>query len=191
MTFKLRSIKTALVLGGALAALSSGAFAQTSTGPWSLGGSVGETDASIPNAVGDTKDTSYKLFGGYQLTPNWGAEVGYGSLGNGFGMAIPGGTATGKLTNWYGAAVGSLPVGNGFSLLGKLGATHNHADFGGIGESSRTQPLLGVGGEYAFAPGLAARLEYEDYGKFSRDGLGGNSGSLKATNVSLGLKASF
>jgi len=199
MTLKLNkrsAVKTAMAVGGALMAMATttGAYAQftqNQPSPWSLGGSVGRSDASIPNSAGDTNDTSYKLFGGYQFSPTWGAELGYNHLGKDFSMNVPGGTAKGKLTNWYGAAVGTMPLGNGFSLLGKLGATRNQADFGGAGETTRTQPLFGVGAEYAFSSNMSARLEYEDFGKFSAGGFAGNNGEIKANAVSLGLKAKF
>ena len=187
-------IKATMVVASALCAVSMTAAHAQSSGmqptPWSLGGSIGQSDASIPNSAGDTSKTSYKLWGGYQFTPSWGAEAGYSHLGKDFSMNVPGGVASGKLTNWYGAAVGTMPLGSGFSLLGKVGITRNEADFGGAGESRRTQPLLGVGAEYAISPMLSARLEYEDYGKFTTNGFAGN-GEIKANSVNLGLKARF
>lgn len=159
--------------------------------PWSLGGAIGQSNARMPNSVGDSSDTSYKAFGGYQFSPNVGAEVGYNNLGKDFTMTVPGGVATGKLTNWYGAAVGTIPLGSGFSLLGKLGLARNEADFGGAGKDTRTGLMMGVGAEYAISPTLSARLEYEDYGKFTDGGFAGNGGSIKADSVNLGLKARF
>lgn len=187
-----------VIVAGTLAAMAAtGAHAQNTTrgtaqpSPWSLGASIGQSDAKMPNSVGDSSDTSYKAFGGYQFSPNWGAEVGYNHLGKDFAMTVPGGVATGKLTNWYGAAVGTLPLGSGFSLLGKLGLARNEADFSGAGKDTRTGLMMGVGAEYAITPALSARLEYEDYGKFSDSGFAGNSGAIKANSVNLGLKARF
>ena len=75
--------------------------------------------------------------------------------------------------------------------LCKLGAVRNEADFGGAGTSDRTQPLLGVGAEYAWTRNTSVRLEYEDYGKVANNGFAGNNGSIKAANLSLGLKLAF
>jgi len=182
-----------VAMSGAVVAMAAmaatGAHAQSS--PWSLGAAIGQSDARMPNSIGNSSDTSYKAFGGYQFSPNVGAEVGYNNLGKDFNMTVPGGVATGKLTNWYGAAVGTMPLGSGFSLLGKVGLTRNEADFGGAGKDTRTGLMLGLGAEYAITPALSARLEYEDYGKFTDGGFAGNSGAIKADSINLGLRAKF
>ena len=50
--------------------------------------------------------------------------------------------------------------------------------------------LIGVGVSYSITPKMAVRLEYEDFGKFSKDG-GVNGGAIRANNVSIGLQYAF
>ncbi len=196
-----------LALGASLA---SGAYAQG----FYLGGGIGEGHASIPSASGSgitvssgkSNDNGYKLYGGYQLTPNWGLEVGYDDLGNRYSAdaTVNGaaGTVSGRIDNWYVAGTGTLPLGSGFSLLGKLGVVRNSVHFGSLcngglctpsGSDNRTQPLIGVGAQYDFNRNWAARLEYEDYGKVSGDGYwgSGSSGAIKANAWNLSVKYAF
>ena len=67
------------VLGLAGAALALPATAQMTMNAAYIGGALGQSkfkgDCGIPNC--DTKDTSFRLFGGYQFTPNIAAELGY------------------------------------------------------------------------------------------------------------------
>ena len=127
---------------GAGAALASSAYAQGYVG---IG--VGQGNASLPSvsttvlglaftgASDKSSATAYKLYGGYQFTPNWGLEAGYNDLGNKYSVAGSlGGTpynATYKMDNWYVAATGTLPLQGGFSLLGKIG-----------GEMIMTDPVI-------------------------------------------------
>ena len=64
----------------------------------------------------DTHQTSYKLYGGYQFSPNWGLELGYNDLGRYLGA---------RSESWTLAGTGTLPVTNNWSLLGKLGVAAN------------------------------------------------------------------
>lgn len=199
-----------VVVGGVIA---SGVHAQGY-----IGGGIGEGHGSVPSlnttifgipvrGSGDkTRDTSYKLYGGYQFTPNWGLELGYNNLGNKYSSKIEflglSASIPAKVDNWYLAGTGTLPLGSGFSLLGKLGIVRNNTVGGDIclagtcvsaGSSHRTQPLIGVGGAYDFTKNMAVRLEYEDYGKITGDdvwGTGG-SGAIKASSWNLSLKYAF
>lgn len=199
---------------GAASLFASGAQAQQ----FYVGAGFGQGSASAPSvsttilglpftgSPDKTTDTAYKLYGGYQFTPNWGVELGYNDLGNKYSFK---GTYSGvpysgtyKLNNWYVAATGTLPMQGGFSLIGKLGVSANKASGGdvcvlgvceGLGSESKTDIMLGVGAQYSFAQGWAARLEYEDYGKMSGDdvwGTGG-SGAAKANAWYLSLNYAF
>jgi OOP family OmpA-OmpF porin len=163
-----------------------------------LGVGAGQAHASVPSlnttvlglpvtaSATKSNDTSYKIYGGYQFTKNWGVEVGYNDLGNGYNVnfnfaGLPGSGSV-KIDNWYVAGTGTLPLGDRFSVFAKLGAVANHSDV-----------LVGVGAQYAFTRNWSARLEYEDYGKVSSDdvwGTGG-SGSVKANAWYLSAKYSF
>jgi OOP family OmpA-OmpF porin len=189
-------------------------------GYWGIG--IGQGHASVPTASGTftgttytasaavtegkTSDTAYKLYLGYQYTPNWGIEVGYNDIGRNYSAHLAGsitptegsptvfaGDASARIDNWYVAAVGTLPFGNGFSLLGKLGAVRSSVrgenfafcasgsttvcGSASLGTSRHSDLLLGAGAEYAFSKQWSVRVEYEDYGKASEDVQWGNGTS--------------
>lgn len=140
---------------------------------------------------GNSNKRMLKLYGGYQITPNWGVEVQYSDLGNrdvvarnAAGVAIVGGSF--KATQYSIAATGTLPLPSNFSLLGKLGVSSNYGKVSVLGLSSsgrKTSGMAGVGVAYNFTPALAVRLEHENFGKMG-DGFGGSI-RVRATSVSL------
>lgn len=183
-----------------------------------FGVGFGQGNASVPSvnttvlglpftgSSDKTSDTAYKLYGGYQFTPNWGVELGYNDLGNKYSIK---GTVSGvpysgtyKMNSWYVAATGTLPMQGGFSLIGKLGLSANKSSGGTVcvlgvcedlGSDSKTDVMVGVGAQYTFMNHWAARLEYENYGKMSGDdawGTGG-SGALKADAWYLSVNYAF
>ena len=125
----------------------------------------------------DNQETSWKLYGGYQFNPTWGLEAAYNDLGRYRGS---------NLNSWTLAGTASMPFGDKWSLLGKLGAAFNRPRF--AGSSNRTDLLLGVGLGYSFTPHVGVRLEYEDFGKVSKAGNGGDS---RGRNLGLSVKYSF
>jgi OOP family OmpA-OmpF porin len=186
-----------------------------------IGGGIGQDNArmpsvsqtvNVPPAVvvtgsGSNKtDTSYKLYGGYQFTPHWGAELGYSRLGDHTANITVGnvaGSGSYSLESWTLAGTGTLPLGaSGFSLLGKLGVAANRisgsnfcvAGFcDALGSERKTNAFWGVGAEYAFTRQISARLEWEDYGKFTGNdvwGTGG-SGAIKASAWNASVKFKF
>ena len=202
----------AVVMAGAV--LSSAAYAQAY-----IGGGIGRDHASFPSlsttilrvpvtgAGSNAERTSYKGFGGYQFTENWGLEASIARIGDGHTASARvrgvGGSGKYNLESVTFAATGTLPLEGGFSLLGKLGVTRNHVSGEQfcvvgtcirLGSSSHVNALWGVGAQYALSKAWALRLEFEDYGRFSGDdvwGTGRNSGSVKATDWSLSLKFSY
>jgi len=200
-------------LGACAGLLALGAHAQSY-----FGVAIGRAHGSIPSlnttvlgipvtaAADKTNETSYKLYGGYQFTPNWGLELGYADLGSGYSsnVTIGGlpGVVTAKADTWYVAATGTLPFRNGFSLLGKIGMASSHVAAADLclagtcfsmGSESRSQAMYGVGLEYAFAGKWTARLEYEDYGKLTSDDVWGtgDSGAIKGNSWYLGARYNF
>ena len=142
----------------------------------------------------DTHQTSYKLYGGYQFSPNWGLELGYNDLGRYLGA---------RSESWTLAGTGTLPVTNNWSLLGKLGVAANRTEFsggGGVGGAAAAAPprfsgtarendlLVGVGIGYSFNRNVGLRLEYEDFGKLSDVASGNNS---RGNNLGLSVKYLF
>src|ERR671930_126021 len=83
------------VLGLASATLALPAAAQMSMSSAYVGGSLGQSkfkgDCGGGGFSCDTKDTSFRIFGGYQFTRNIAAELGYTDLGkltvSGFGVS--------------------------------------------------------------------------------------------------------
>lgn len=150
----------------------------------------------------NSSKTSYKIYGGFQFTPNWGVEAQYTDLGSrNFAISNPlvaagtPGTGNIKANQFSIAGTGTLPLAQGFSLLGKLGVTANRASGSAsagfvINSANRTGAIIGVGAQYAITPKLTVRLEYEDFGRFSKDSTvaGGNT---RANNTSLNLQYAF
>ena len=74
----------------------------------------------------DDKDTAWKVFGGYQFTPNFAAEIGYSKLGKFKASGTD--PVTGifqnddtKVTAWEISALGAWPIMNQLSVFGRLG----------------------------------------------------------------------
>jgi OOP family OmpA-OmpF porin len=206
--FKRTLFSATCAVFGLLAA--SGAYAQ-----FYVGAGVGKAKIDLPDVntatvtgtAATTKDTAFKLFAGYQISPIWGAEYGYDNLGKKYNASFTAGGISGsapfKLSNNYLAATGRLPIGSSFAFLGKLGAVRNSSNGGGgcagptcvqVGaDKNRIQPMIGIGAEFSFAKNLAIRVEYETYGKTSDDDVWGtgSSGAVKAKAGFVSLKYGF
>jgi OOP family OmpA-OmpF porin len=188
--------KRKIAIAVAALAFSSLTFAQgyvgLSAGDSSSRFSAGSTSPGVGTITqtGDQRKTGYKLFAGYDFTPNWGTEAGYADFGKpdySFNDAngVPG-SAEAKETAWYLAGKGMLPVNPQFDLFAKLGASRNKLQL--ASDSSKTDLLAGVGAEYKFNKQAGLRLEYEDFGKFGSDS---SSGQTKVNMWSLGLDYRF
>ena len=125
----------------------------------------------------DRNETSWKLYGGYQFNPTWGAEVAYTDLGRYRGSDIQ---------SWSLAGTGTMPIADRWSLIGKLGATSNRPKFSG--GSNHSDVLLGIGVDYSFSKQVSVRLEYEDFGKLSKSTVGGDS---NGSNLGLSVKYTY
>lgn len=180
---------------------------------WYVGGNLGQSAATIDDAritsnlmgqglatrsISDRdRDTAYKIYGGYQFTPNFALEGGYFDLGK-FGYTAttsPTGTLTGdiKLKGLNLDAVGTLPITEKFSAFGRVGVNYAEATdaFAGTGAVSILNPApnkrdtnykLGVGLQYAFTESLALRTEIERYRV--NDAIG-NNGHVDVFSVGL------
>src|SRR3954447_17920663 len=83
-------MKTKALIG--IAALGAAAFSLPATAQMSMssayvGGGFGQSKFKCPTGLScdDTKDTAFKLFGGYQFNRNIASEVGYTDLGKATG----------------------------------------------------------------------------------------------------------
>jgi OOP family OmpA-OmpF porin len=200
----------------ALAALaSSPVLAQVPASGWYGGASVGRSattidDARITNGLRgqglgsvtiDDRDraTGYKLFGGYQFTPNIGVEAGFFDLGHvGYtASTVPLGTLTGnmRVRGLNLDLVGTMPLFGKLSGLGRVGVTsvRSSDSFGTTGAvrlpyasaspSQRSAGFkAGLGLMYDVSDSLAVRAEAERYGM--KDAVG-NRGHMDLFSVGL------
>lgn len=151
--------------------------------------------------VDDDRATGYKLYGGYQFTPNVAVEGGYFDLGK-FGYTattVPAGTLRGdiRLKGLNLDTVGILPLTEKLSAFGRIGVVFADArdTFSASGAVTARMPSaskreanikFGVGMQYAFSDALAMRVEAERYR--INDAIG-NRGDVDL--VSLGLLYRF
>ena len=174
------------VLGLAAAAFAFPAAAQMSMSAGYVGGSIGQSKfkADCAGADCDTNDTSFRIFGGYQFTPNIAAELGYTDLGKLKVKVPPFGTGDIGVTAWDLSAVGLWPIGQ-FSILGRLGLARVDAKPGGIfsgNSETKNGVTWGLGGQYDFNRNLGIRVEFQ---RFKADAGGGDTADVD--NLSLGV----
>jgi len=147
---------------------------------------------SVPVTGKDSRDTAYKLYGGYRLNENFGLEAGYARLGS-FSeqatLATGAVTQEGKASSFYAAATARHALNEQFSLQGRLGVARNKVSgtnllpAGDSLQGSKTSLMWGVGAEYKLAKNLALTADYDNYGKVSSQ--------VKASTFMLGARLSF
>ena len=181
-----------LALAGFATICSTSVIAQDAPG-WYIGGNIGRTRANFNNdainnqfigsgfivnsSSTDNRSTGGKLFGGYQLNPNFAIEGGYFDLGRyNFSGITSGGNYSGS-TRARGLnldLVGTLPLSDRFSVLGRVGAAYaqtrdNFASTGFVPANTfnrnrnETGVKFGVGIQYAITEALSLRGELERY----------------------------
>lgn len=123
----------------------------------------------------DDKDSSWRIFGGYQFHKHFAAELGYAD----FGKFTASGTAPGlgsvsaevKANAWDLVLVGIVPVAESFSVFGKAGLAlwdvDSSATISGVGSASvsddGTDFTFGIGAQYNFTKNVGARIEWQRY----------------------------
>jgi OOP family OmpA-OmpF porin len=143
--------------------------------------------------------TMYRIAGGYQFTPMWGAEVSYGdlgkpSVGSGILLGIPV-SGNYEASSFQVSATGSFPLGDAFSLIGKVGIARTDVKVslsgGGVSASesdTTTNLAYGIGAQYAFTEKVSVRAQYEDLGTV---GDSNTTGTAKVTLLSAGVVYKF
>ena len=169
-----------------------------------LGGAVGQAKAkdacnvAVPAGIFfscDEKDTTWKVFAGYEFNKYLALEGAYVDLGEAKATATgPGGTATGALDGkgWELLGVGSIPFNDQFSAYGKAGIFRWKVDGSlavtGIAttsvEETGTDFTYGVGLRYNFTRNLGARLEWQRYNNV---GESDTTGQADVDLLSIGL----
>ncbi|MBV7535653.1 outer membrane beta-barrel protein [Duganella sp. sic0402] len=160
-----------------------------------IGGNVGRAEQKVDLSGFSLKehDTAYKVYGGFNYTPNFGAEIGAAYLGEaektGNGARI-----SSKAQSLYVAATATLPLGEQFALTGKAGAAFNHVKVRGSapgysasGSDNQTSPYVSVGASFLLNKNVSFVAEYEYFGKIAKDG----DANIKANLVSAGVRYAF
>ncbi len=191
-------------------------FAQMREGNYGYGGiSVGRTESKpgspeqVASALGvggivtdfsrDRNGTGYKVYGGWQLDPNFALEGGFFDLGNSGYRAntLPTGSldAQFRVKGLNLDLVGTLPLGPNFSALGRIGVVGSRtrvrfSQTGAVAMSDAsehtTSGKLGLGLQYAMGSSMLLRGEVETFRV--RDAQGGH---VSVNMMSLGLVVPF
>ncbi|HET8692220.1 MAG TPA: outer membrane beta-barrel protein [Steroidobacteraceae bacterium] len=158
----------------------------------------------------DDSDTGFGLAGGYQLNDHFAFEIAYvdlGSVGSRHVATVTDGVQqeTAEVdfqTSADGAAVsvlGILPIGERFSVYGRLGLSFLSATgtasitVDGVTQRPRqsdqkTDPVYGVGVEYAIGKYSAVRLSWDRYTDIGTENVSGDiDGDLIALGFRLGV----
>jgi OOP family OmpA-OmpF porin len=181
-----------VAISASLLVACAGIFASPASAQWYVGVGAGSAQAKLGSngalQGNDSRETSGKVFAGYQFTPNWGLEGQYVYLGK-YDVTSGGGSGSYKPESWGVAATGTVPLSNNFYLRGKLGAAFNRLSGSNLGGSNETDLLAGVGVGYNFNANWGILGEYENFGKIAKNI--NNGGDIKGDNWALNVKYSF
>lgn len=188
---------------------------------WYAGASVGKSDITFDNAAqsdqfldlgftnpvttSSTRDTGFRVFGGYQLHRYIAIEGAYVDLGSfGFKTDVsPTGSLSGdmKISGFEVSAVGTLPINDQFGVYARVGALAGETKtsytgagsvqvlIGGETQKKRsTQLSYGAGLAYNFNSKFSVRGEWARYTKLGSILTGGET---DANLYSLGLVYRF
>ena len=164
------------ILAGSACVSSVPAAAQTAMSGFYVGGGFGQSKAK--DWCGgdgfdscDDKDKAWKIFGGYQITRNIAAEIGYSRLGKftaSFTDAVLGRlTDEAKVAAWEASALLGAPLVDRLGIFGRLGVyrgtVKETTDFAGDFSHDNTNFTFGLGLSYDIIPQLAVRGEWQRY----------------------------
>ena len=198
MTLKKIALAAALATAG-IAASPAMAQSMADRGGY-IGGSFGQSSADCeagPGASCDDKDTSWKVFGGYQINRNFAVELGYANLGE---LTITSGPnrLTAESTAWDLVGVGIFPINNQFSIYGKLGLYMATVDVsvspssaGDSGDDTTNGLTFGAGVRYNFTRNLGLQAEWQRYGKVEAPSGSSLTGDSDLDVMSIGLIYKF
>ena len=147
------------------------------------------------DGLGSLKEhqTSYKLVGGANITPNFGIEAGYAAFGK---SNFNDGVSQLKISpqTFYVAATATLPLPQHFALFAKAGIGYSQTKLSytttgldGDDTVHKSTAMFGAGASYTFPNQVSLVAEYEDFGTVAEgDGL-----SAKVNTFSLGVRFQF
>lgn len=162
----------------ALLAAAVPAAAQAQDAAWYVGVGIGRvsssggcTGSAPPGITCDDKDTTWKIFGGYEINRYLGVELGLVDMGERPAFVTGLGPATASFKIFETLVVGNLPIGERFSIYGKAGIFQWDVDYSfpagtaGGANSSGKDYTYGLGVKYLFVRNAAVRLELQRYNK--------------------------
>lgn len=131
------------------------------------GASVGQATIDACNGVTscDDEDTSWKIFGGWQLNRNIAIEAAWVDLGEISGT-IGGSAVSAEADGWTLAGKGMLPLNEKFDVFGKLGMIMWDVEGGGAAsgvDDDGTDLIYGIGAQYMFTDQIGIVGEWEWY----------------------------
>ncbi len=172
-------------------------------------GSVGLTIVDATSTLDDS-DTAFGLAGGYQVNPNFAAELAWVDLGD-ISYAANGTVTDGVDTFDAGLGIdqstsgpvlsflGIVPIGERFSVFGRLGIALMSVDADATvsvdGESAsdgvstdRSNLMYGIGGEFSLNRAFGVRLGWDRYAEVGSED---QAGEVDIDVISLGLRYNF
>ena len=196
--------RKATIVAAVLAALVAAPAWSQDTGAY-LGASIGQVEhkegCEGVSISCDQKDTSWRLFGGYQFNRHLAVELGYADLGESKASGVQSGVnvnATAEVAAFDVSAVGSLPIFDKLFAYGRAGIYYAETEvrasgtLGGFSASSgdketNTGLVLGIGLKYEFLRNFAVRAEFQRYFEVG----GGDVGESYVDVLSLGVLFRF
>jgi OOP family OmpA-OmpF porin len=186
------------VIGVAAALITQSAAAQTAMSGFYVGAGVGQSKAKDWCALGgfdscDDKKTAWKIFGGYQFTPNFAVDAGYTKLGK-FTASFGPETEEAKVTAWEASLLAGAPLVGGLSIFGRLGlyraSVEDVDNLFGTFKHDNNDFTYGLGLGYDVTRNLGVRAEWQRYNKVGggETALGAGVGQKSDVDV-LGISA--
>lgn len=148
-----------------------------------IGGQAGAPDyhSSLNGVGGGGSGIGLKLYGGYQINPNFAVEGGVFGLGN-----IDDVTGKVQTRGFFVDAVGLYPLGTNWSLLGSAGLAAARFDSSAVGDDDSPGLKLGAGLQYDLSKQVALRAQYDRY-HFT----GAYDGKANIGQTTVGLRYAF
>lgn len=149
---------------------------------------------ATPGASCEDKDTTWKLFGGYQFNQYLGYELAIAPMGDRSASLTGIGVATARFRFFEATLTGTLPLGQRLSAYGKAGIFTWDIDYDlppgfiGSADSNGHDYTFGLGVKYQFTGNFAMRVEWQRYNNV---GDPATTGRFDADTFGIGALLSF
>ena len=146
--------------------------------------------ATYSNLPGWSNPNVIRIAGGFYFSPVFAVEMGYSMFGDSDYNDPVYGPAVISATSFQLAGLAIMPLNSQFDLIGKLGLTSNAETYSdasnGYGTWTRSDLVIGLGGQFHVNPQVSVRALFDSYGKFDNI-----VPPMKATSASLGVVYDF